>query len=339
MADLMKRDNQRNDPNSGELALHCHEFDKMVLQSPGIDPFCSSSAWALAAHASFMPDNPPVFFRLDSGFAALCSAYWPGWGVVLLPMEASWLLACPLVGPKPMDLARDLYARLRTGTLSWDAVFLAGMVENGALWQAVLKVFSRDYTIYRGPETSRSVARLRGGMDGFLGRRSAKFRANTRAIWRKIDSQMFTFEYLSSPIDSAKRERIFSVLMDIEARSWKGRSEQGVNTGSMRDFYDDLLKRLAASGRFRILIASIDGQPAGYIFGGVLHRLYRGFQFSYDARHKSLSLGNVLQLKMIEHLSDEGFECYDLGTEVAYKQRWAEALFKTRSLIIRRGSA
>ena len=60
---------------------------------------------------------------------------------------------------------------------------------------------------------------------------------------------------------------------------------------------------------------------------------YRGLQFSFDADHAHLSLGNLCQLRQVEALCAEGLQFYDLGAEVEYKQRWGERLMETVTLV------
>lgn len=129
---------------------------------------------------------------------------------------------------------------------------------------------------------------------------------------------------------------LFSIMMDIEARSWKGLSGAGVNTGDMRTFYKRMMQLLTPDVGFRMMIVEQDGRPMGYILGGVFGKVYRGFQFSFDQTLSSISLGNLLQMKMIEYLSKECFLQYDLGTEIDYKKSWAECTMITHALIIRK---
>jgi CelD/BcsL family acetyltransferase involved in cellulose biosynthesis len=70
------------------------------------------------------------------------------------------------------------------------------------------------------------------------------------------------------------------------------------------------------------------------LHGGSLGRRFRGLQFSFDDALRELGLGNALQLELIEWLTEEGFERYDLGSRSEYKQRWAEQIDATRALLV-----
>ena len=96
-----------------------------------------------------------------------------------------------------------------------------------------------------------------------------------------------------------------------------------------REFYADMIRRLAAQGTARVMFARHEDQDIGFIFGGMLGPCYRGQQFSYDAAWKDLSIGNLLQVEQIRWLCEEGAVRYDMGTAsgepMAYKLHWTEA--------------
>lgn len=104
----------------------------------------------------------------------------------------------------------------------------------------------------------------------------------------------------------------------------------------MKLFYQRLLDYLGPADQYRIIFAHKDETPIGYIFGGLLKDQYRGFQFSFDQRYTNLSLGNILQIKMIESLCQQGITCYDLGTDIEYKRHWAEQTLETSILILKK---
>jgi CelD/BcsL family acetyltransferase involved in cellulose biosynthesis len=102
----------------------------------------------------------------------------------------------------------------------------------------------------------------------------------------------------------------------------------------MRLFYERALARLIPAGAFRGLVATIEGRDVGFVFGGVFGSTYRGLQVSFDADHRALGLGNVLQARLIERLAGEGITTYDLGSDIEYKARWAEPGLTTATLVV-----
>ena len=65
-----------------------------------------------------------------------------------------------------------------------------------------------------------------------------------------------------------------------------------------------------------------------------MHNRYRGLQLSYNDDFRPLSLGNCVQMEMIENLCDEHVDSYDLGTDMPYKARWGEQTFETSIIAI-----
>jgi len=310
------------------------DFDAAVMASPGIDRFCSSSAWVLAAHDALMGERTPWVWRTAQGFLALARRRRADGGVVFEPLELAWGLASPLLGPTPIALARDLIA-VAAADRDWDAMLLAGLVEDGAADRALLAALPAGWRWGRGTPTQRYVASLDGGVDGFLGRRSRNLRKSLRVAEREAAAAGLTFVTVrprtAPAIDDALRR-----VVAIERRSWKGQSGVGVDQGPMLAFYQRMCHALGPRDRLRLIICQHDGRDIAFILGGVFAGEYRGLQFSFDNGYRRHALGNLLQLRQIEALSAEDIAVYDLGTAMPYKERWAESVVETRLLVIAR---
>lgn len=308
------------------------DFDAAALATGGIDRYCSSTAWVLPAHAAFHAANPALILRSKHGFAAVARGVAGTLGRFLAPLEAMWGLACPLVGADPASLARDFYRTMNARRGEWDAVWLAGVEARGPLFEALAALFSTTCHLRWGPIANRYTASLEGGIDGFLARRSPKFRANLRHAVRHAAREGITFDALDPSAPPAPAE-LYARILAVEARSWKGMSGAGITVGDMRTFYDRTLALIVPRAQCRAVFARRDGEDVGFIFGGVLGNTYRGLQASFDERLRALSLGNVLHYAMIERLVAEGIAFYDLGSEIEYKARWGEAGIATCTLV------
>lgn len=310
------------------------DFDAAVAASPGIDRFCSSSAWVLAAHDALMGERTPWVWRTEHGWLALARRLRADGGVVFEPLELAWGLASPLVGPAPGALARELLA-LVADDPGWDAMLLAGLVEDGAADRALVRGLPPGWRWGRGTTTQRFIASLEGGVDGFLARRSRNLRKGLRASERAAAAaglECVSLDPRTAPsIDDALRR-----IVSIERRSWKGKSGVGVDQGPMLAFYQKMSHALAPRGRLRLIVARADDRDVAFILGGVFAGEYRGLQFSFDDRYRHLGLGNLLQLRQVEALCAEAVGVYDLGTAMPYKERWAETVVETRLLVIAR---
>lgn len=307
-------------------------FDDAVAATPAIDRFCSSAPWVLAAHAALMGERSARIWAGAPGWAALARAERPG-GRYLEPLELAWGLACPLVGPDPAALVEAFVAAVDQDP-DWDAILCAGVTEGSGLHRALRNKLRPGWRWGLGPTTERYVASLDGGVDGFLARRSRNFRKAVRADQRAAAAAGVSFAPVEVTVDNAAAT--LDRILAIEARSWKGLSGLGVDAGPMRAFYAAMIGPLAAAGRVRLMIGADHAGDVAFILGGVFAGEYRGLQFSHDARHRALGLGNVSQLAQIELLCAEGVHAYDLGTAMDYKARWAEQIVPTALYAIAR---
>lgn len=315
-----------------ELRDDAETFDAAVAETPAIDRFCSSSAWILAADAALMGERTPWIWRSDAGWIATARATRPG-GRYLEPLELAWGLACPIVGADPALMVEGLLA-LASADADWDALLLAGVSPGGAHARALRHHLRPGWRLGRGPATTRYVASLEGGVDGFLSRRSRNFRKGLRADQRAAAARGLVFEAVD--VTAVGAPACLARILAIEARSWKGRSGVGIDQGLMRAFYEHMLGPLAARGAARLLVGRVDDRDVAFILGGVFAGEYRGLQFSYDADERALGLGNLGQLAQIERLVEERVLTYDLGTAMEYKERWAETVVETSLLVVAR---
>lgn len=300
------------------------EYDEAVAAGPTVDRFCSSTFWILPATRHLTPGALPRILRTDGAYAVLArSSSW------LHPLEATWGLCCPLVGPDS-EAGVGLFLDALERDSEWSAALATGLAESSPLWKRLGRALAKRYQTDRGPTTRRYVACLEDGLEGFFGRRSAGLRKSLDRAYRRGQRLDLTFEV--KDVGAASFERILAV----ERRSWKGLNGVGIDREPMRSFYRDMNRRLLDRGRRRLMFARLEGEDVAYILGGLFGDTYRGLQFSFDARFSSLSLGNLCQLEEIRRLVEGGVRRYDLGSEVRYKRKWGEEVVETSSLIARR---
>jgi len=311
-------------------------YNASVAAFPGIDPYCSRTDWIIPYWQSFTPENRLCIYRRNESFVALSEHSTPEGDVIMSPLEAMWGFPSALVGPESADmLAELLSAKNRRDDCRCSAVILSGFPYDTGLLGALVSAVSGCCRAYMLEPTHRCVASLDGGIDGFLGRRAVKFRVNLRKALRLTSEEGISFRRIAR----LRGERLCSMydsILDIERRSWKGKSGQGADQMPMNEFYRLMLRRIAPSGRLRLITAEQNGTAVGYIYGAVVGGRYRGLQFSFDERLAPVSLGNVLQYRMIEWLCEEGCSRYDLGSLVPYKKKWAEGDCKTMTVWLKK---
>ena len=308
-------------------------YDDLVGKTAGIDRFCSASDWVLAAHAAWAGHSQPRILRGEHGYAVFLDHVDAEGVCVLLSFDTMWGFTCPLVGPDPEALAEEFAAQLELDAGTWQIALLTGLDRGSELFYRVSRRLAGTHVLRLGAPLRRWLASLDGGLDGFLERRTPKFRESLRRSLRMVEAA--GIEMVSERVTGAARvEEIFRRVLEVEERSWKGPAETGLLLDELRDFYREVAARWARRGELRALFALRDGEDAGYVLGGTLGRTYRGFQFSFDHRYRQLSLGNVMQYAQIRELCEEGYETYDLGIDMPYKRRWAESTFDTVTLAV-----
>lgn len=319
-----------------QLDVRSAAFDARVAESPAIDLFCSSSDWVLPARLAFAPRARPFVLELQEGFVALMSVPTVEGGRALLPLEASWGLASPFIGPEPEALVAGLFRLMDQAEPPADAMFLSGVEPEGRAFRAIeaQAAASRRWIFYEGATAGRHAADLSGGPDAFLARRSAKFRANARRERRLAGAAGVTYEAASRFDTPEAVLRTWERIQAVERRCWKGLSGHGIDQDPGYTFYRVMVLRLAAKGRLRVVFARQGDDDIAYVFGGVFGETYRGLQCSFVDEHRAHAPGVLVHLEMIERLCAEGVSLYDLGSEMEYKRRWGEPGLTTVTCVI-----
>ena len=319
-----------------ELRRDAEVFNDLARATPHVDGYCTSTAWALSAHEAFHPEQELFLFRSDTAWLTLARGYSEHIGRYLAPMEAMWGLASPIVGVDPLDSTLQAITALESIDAEWDNLWLCGLDPNAPPFMLLARHFSERHAVFLGPPTLRHVASLEGGFEGWLSRRSARFRANLRRALRKAESAGIQVEWHSDFRDEAHRQACVERALNIDDASWKGESDQGLRASEMADFYERMTARLASTGALRMIFLKLGDEDIAMGFGARSCDTLRGLQMSYVKRYAPYSPGNVLQAHFIQRIAAEGIHLYDLGTDIGYKARWASPGLETAALVVRR---
>ena len=109
------------------LEAEAAAFDSLAATTPGIDAFCSSTCWTLPALHAFQTTAESFVWRDNLGWAAFALGESPTVGRYLLPLEAAWGLACPVVSDTPDATMHDLAAALTATDERWNVVLIAAL--------------------------------------------------------------------------------------------------------------------------------------------------------------------------------------------------------------------
>ncbi len=309
------------------------DLEALADATDGIDRFCSGPDWADSARTAFSPGAVPlVLGRVGRWAAVLMVVTSPDGRRTLVGRDAMWGFACPLLLPDPAVHADELAAALADPDLvpAWDQLVLPGLDPGSQLAAHAARALSRFGDVLGADGVARCRADLAGGVDAWLGRRSRRFRARLRRLGEEAAIEV-------ERVDDA--DGLLERLVAVERRSWKGRRHDGLLAPEMRRMYGLMIDRLAASGRLRCGIATLDGDDVGFILGGVRAGTYRGLQLSYAAEAADLGVGHLLQWRQVEALGAEDVATYDLGMDMAYKRRWADRVDPSQVLLVSRAAA
>ncbi len=314
-----------------EFSGQSNSFDAAVLASGEIDLYCSSSDWVLPAVEALMPVREPWLYE-DTGhyWAFMRGQHAEGFSY-LEPLEAMWALACPAVGGDASVLAAGLEQLCRQPLRDWRVMLMAGLPAGHPLLAALVRRLEGHVRFALGDRSGRLIADLEDGMEAYLARRSKSFRRSLRRAQSKAREAGITIEDASKTADA---KQLFSRIVDVEKRAWKGRDSVGIAEGSMHDFYELMMPRLVGREALQLRFATQNGRDLGYILGGLQGNAYRGLQFSYDADCAEFGLGNILQAEQLAHCAAIGAHHYDLGMSMDYKRRWSDWEHFTMALFL-----
>lgn len=316
------------DNPSGPVRELRERWQKLAVSPSQVDPACSAPSWNLAFHKTFNPANR-VFYQLeDESLVIFTEHMTTDGGFYLGPVEDSWMFARPVLGSRVFGA---FYLAINEWRKEYGAqlppILLSGMAEDDLSCVKLFLGFRKSFNFYRTNSMAECCASLRGGVDGWLSRRSANHRAKLKKAAKKANAVGVEFERLR-PRSREEAAKLYERMLGVERRSWKGIDHCGMAESPSREFYSELIGRQALNGDVLLIFARLDGEDAGFIYGGLCGPYYRGQQFSYVNDMAHLSLGNLMQWEKIKWLCELGAQRYDMGPitgpRMGYKSHWTE---------------
>ena len=312
-------------------------WNRLVDPQVHADPFGCSHVWQFA-NKELIPATCASHVRMEGDSAIAFSGATSGSTMRLRPWDLGFA-SCPLLGEKPVEMLADLLARKPTGVDDVE-IMVTGIRRRSRLEKALRTGLGSAARISVSDERKLRVASLEGGLDGYLSRRSSHMRKNLRRESRRGAEAGIRLQRVRSSTPSGIRTN-FARMLGVEDRSWKRKCASSYSLASTGNLYRTLLETMARSRDVRIIFAIHRGRDVGFILGGVFNDLFSGMHFSFDRDAGHLSIGNLMQLGMIEWLCADGILRYDMGIagggRLAYKERWAEIGIEARNFKIEVG--
>lgn len=299
----------------------------LALHPGNVDPFCCAPVWNLAFYDVFCPGRKIFYASSPQGLILFAKYVTQAGDLFLLPIEDSWLFAQNLLGlESPFLLAAHLPELLAECADKKVCIVTSGIQIPSVHAATLIKKFRGHFQFYQERVWIQAAASLKDGVDGWLSRRSANHRAKLRKAVRKAKSNAVVFERIRPNLENWKA--VYDRMLAVEHESWKGIGHCGMAELPAREFYANMLNRLALNQEAVVIFAQKADEDIGFIFGGLIGDVYRGQQFSYKAAFANLSIGNLLQFEKINWLCELGVKRYDMGPltgpRMEYKHHWVE---------------
>lgn len=286
------------------------------------DPHCCGPDWQLTAFSSSRRAGAPILVHADEDSLVALTLTRDGEGYRLGPLEAHWGFGSPVLGMRAAQILMHSVGTLRPllpgSPLS---LVLPGLSLQSPQTTALAAAFP-DHELLADHE--QVAASLEGGFDGWLSRRSVNFRRNLRRGETRARHCGITFERVS-PVSPQEAEAIYTRMLEVESRSWKGARGEGLFR--VRAFYARLLAAYASKRRARIVMARQAGRDIGFCFGGASAGIYRGQQTSFDESHAENGIGNLMHVETARWLCEDGFRVHHFGPVqrgMGYKHHFCE---------------
>ncbi len=145
------------------------------------------------------------------------------------------------------------------------------------------------------------------------------FNRRLRALSKSFN---VAFETIRASDDAA---RALGIVIDLHTRRWDQRGDsEAFPDSSTIDFHKEFVQRAAGCGWLRLMVLSLDGQPAAAIYGFRFGSTFYFYQSGFDPAYGKHSVGLVMMGLSIKAALEEGATEYDLlhGDE-EYKFHWA----------------
>lgn len=162
-------------------------------------------------------------------------------------------------------------------------------------------------------------------MADYLGTRPSDVRSELHRKRRKIENALPGVR-LSAYDGSSDVEEVFLKIADIERDSWKLNARTAIicspdETG----FYKGVLSFNEVNSRGRAFFLEHEGTPLAFVIGVVHGQRFYALKTSYKKQFSSLSPGQVLFYRLIEHFINGGGvrEIELLGSDARWKQELA----------------
>ena len=185
------------------------------------DPFSCGPAWQLSYWYQRLTSGP-LFIRQTSNEVLVFKIVdGPQQALRLEAPENNWFFGCNILGRHAAELLRESLIEIeREFAPRFPWICISGTWPSGRLAKDLTRYFKSDFDFDWSRNRVQCAASLRGGWDGYLGRRSPNTRRNIRKQLRRADEAGVAFErHCPGHLEA---DLLFDRMLAVELQSWKG---------------------------------------------------------------------------------------------------------------------
>jgi hypothetical protein len=176
-------------------------------------------------------------------------------------------------------------------------------------------------------------ARLDGSFDDYLGRRSAKTRANLRRYARKFEAAFPDAIELRTFRDPVDLDRLLAETRAVYGETYQSALGVGFSDSGVEQ---EVTTFTLARGWFRGFVLHVDGAPCAFWHGIRYGGVFSTGPTGYDPAFGSHRVGTYLLGRMVEELSrEEGLEWIDFGFgDAEYKRHFGDESWLEEDVLV-----
>lgn len=210
--------------------------------------------------------------------------------------------------------------------MPWRLFWLGDATPESSRWQSLLRACARAGVTSHYHQHYR-VGRVEIGRDwdAYQKQLAKNHRQAMNRSARRLAAEGNVQFEMFAPHETPKAEAWLREAFEVEDLSWKGRSGSSVlRTPGMFDFFVRQAEQLAAWGQWAPAALRLDGRIIAFMHGFRAKGVCFAHKISYDPQFASLSPGQLLFYRVLEHLHADGeTRAFDfLGPLTQSHMRW-----------------
>lgn len=221
--------------------------------------------------------------------------------------------------PNMLDTALD-------AANQWTYLFLQPIPENSPYLDELLTyIQQKKLNHHRRVVIENAVQNIEGDFSSYFASLSKNMRKNVKRALRNFQTNRRAgVKVYQSP---EELQTAYSLILQIEANSWKAQSGIAINNKVYHNFYQKLISEFARQGWINIYILYIDDQPVAYDLNVIYNGMVKTLKGSFNRDYADYSPGAILTYHETNDYYSKQYRSFDLlWGNLEYKQKWTSSL-------------